>query len=446
MRRDIYLKLLKWRKSSRRKPLIVQGARQVGKTFLLKEFAKNEYKNFLYLNFDEDTKLVDFFTDKLKPQEILKKLEIYTEEKIDQEKTLIIFDEIQESSEALNSLKYFYEDPKTKNYHIVAAGSLLGIKLASDKGFPVGKVSFLEMYSMTFFEFLTAMNKNKLRDYLESIDSMQPLDKPLHEELIELLKKYFFIGGMPEAIGEYLNSQDFQTVREIHKEILEGYELDFAKHAPTSQIMKISSIWKQIPAELAKENKKFFINSLDKNARFREYESALQWLYDARLVHKSYKISTARLPLNAYSEEKFFKIYMHDSGLLAAMSKLPASVILDKNDIFTEFKGALTENFVAQELCVSYDRDLNYWASNGSAELDFILSKENKIYPLEVKSGESKHKQSLISYATKFKSKKLLRTSLLNLKQDGDLLNCPLYLISRILDFVSIDSQTQVLS
>ncbi|SRR5579883_638665 len=427
MKRYLYKQLLEWKASPNRKPLVLRGARQVGKTFLLKTFAQQEYRSFLYLNFEEDPKLDSLFANNLKPATILENISTYLNYDIQPEETLLIFDEIQESPSALNSLKYFQE--QAAQFHIAAAGSLLGIKLANTKGFPVGKVTFMDLYPLCFFEFLEALGKNKLSDFLKQIKEFKEIPEPIHQELISLLKKYLFTGGMPEAVAEYTRSNDLSLVRKIQKDILDAYILDFAKHAPPEQLMKITQIWQSIPNQLAKENKKFIFAALGKSARGREYETAIQWLTDAGLIYKSHNISVPKLPLSHFVNNAF-KVFLLDVGLLAAMSNVPSQMVVDANNLFSEFNGAFTENFVAQEL-VANQYQLYYWTSENIAEVDFIIEHAMEIFPLEVKSNASRKKKSLITYGNKYQPKWLLRASLMNLRKDGEICNFPLYLISR---------------
>ncbi len=429
MKRDIYRQLEEWKQSARRKPLVLNGARQVGKTYALKHFGKASYKKTVCLNFEKDEKLGQYFEGTLDPKQLIKTLSIHTEVDIDPHHTLIILDEIQECPKALGSLKYFCEE--ANEYHVIAAGSLLGVKMARGKGFPVGKVNFLHMHPLTFFEFLSAIGHEKTRLFLEEYNTYEPIPNPLHEKLIQLLKIYLFIGGMPEAIAEYTKNEKLNTVREIQLEILNAYEKDFAKHAPPHEIMKITTVWKQVHRQLAKENKKFIFAAIRKSARGREYEEAIQWLSDAGLIHKSYLVESPKFPLSAYADSNAFKIFLADVGLLGAQSSLSPQIILDGDLLFTEFKGALTENYVAQELVATRHKEPYYWASEGVAEVDFLIEQEHEIYPLEVKAGASQKKKSLLVYNQKYAPSKLTRATTMNLKHDGDIYNYPLYLISR---------------
>jgi predicted AAA+ superfamily ATPase len=431
MERDIYHKLFEWKKSDLRKPLILRGARQVGKTYALIAFAEREYTDSVYLNFDELPRLADFFSEDLDPDRILKDLTTYFKKPIYPESTLIIFDEIQECPNALNSLKYFCE--KKNEYHIAAAGSLLGVKLS--QGFPVGKVDFLDMTPLTFFEFLNAIGESSLLQLLRELTTPAPISNPFHEKMIKLLRYYFIIGGMPEAIATYLKKDSFLEVRKVQRSILDAYSLDFSKHAPKNELMKIMAIWSLLPSQLAKENKKFIFSAIKKSARGRDYENSIQWLVDAGLIIKSCHISAPKLPLESYADRNTFKIYSLDVGLLGAMSKLEPELVLEKNTLFVEFKGALTENFVAQELQQQHFNSIYYWTSSGEAEVDFVISSHQKIFPLEVKSGESKQKKSLLVYGNKYLDNEhspslLSRATLRNFALDGIIVNYPLYAIA----------------
>jgi uncharacterized protein len=316
MKRDIYTSFEEWKQSSRRKPLVVNGARQVGKTYAICHFGKTAYKNMAYLNFEKDVRLRSYFDSTLDPKELLKMLSIHMQVDIIPNETLIVFDEIQECPKALNSLKYFCEE--ANHYHLIAAGSLLGVKTVGEKGFPVGKVNFLHLYPLTFFEFLAALGQEKLRVFLEEYRTYDPLPVGLHEKLIYLLRLYFFVGGMPEAVAEYVKSENVKCVREIQMEILLAYEKDFAKHAPRNEVMKISCLWNEVPRQLAKENRKFVFSAIRKSARARDYEEAIQWLCDAGLIHKSSLVETPKFPLSSYADVSAFKIFLLDIGLLGS--------------------------------------------------------------------------------------------------------------------------------
>lgn len=429
MKRDIYQQLLTWKHSELRKPLILRGARQVGKTYILKEFAKNEYENHIYLNFEDDPTLDAFFEHRFDKEKLIDTLAIYGGVKALPGSTLIIFDEIQASNNALNSLKYFNE--YANEYHLVSAGSLLGIKLAGKGSFPVGKASFLDLYPMSFLEFLDALNKTALRQLIEKVDnSFSPFPEPFHLELKELLKYYYFIGGMPEVVFTYCQNKSLDDTRKIQKDILDAYLLDFAKHADKYEIMKISTIWQSIPVHLSKENKKFVFSAIRKSARARDYENALQWLLDAGLIYKSYNISIPQLPLISYAKTNIFKIFLLDVGLLGAMSNLSPSSLIDGNSIFTHFHGALVENYVAQQMQPKFPGNLFYWTSSGKAEVDFVVSANERVYPLETKAGVNPKSKSMKVYNEKYRPEVLSRVTLLNLRKDGSVCNYPLYAIS----------------
>lgn len=429
MKRDLYRQLLEWKRSKRRKPLLLKGARQTGKTYLLKEFGSKEYENLLYFNFEEDPKLEGFFSENLKPASILENLSIYSGKKIRPAVDLICFDEIQASNTALNSLKYFEEHASA--FHIVAAGSLLGVKLSTPKAFPVGKVNFLDLAPMTFLEFLDAVGKSEYRGLLEGLKTISPLPEPLHEELINLLKKYYYVGGMPEAVRYYAEQNDVFEVHHIHKEIINSYILDFAKHAPAADIPKLTDIWNSIPPQLARENNKFMFSAVRKSARARDYENALLWLDHSGLICRTFLLSAGKSPLSGYFDRSHFKVYLLDVGLLGSMANIPVTALSHGNALFSEFGGAFVENYVAEQLTVLLGTTLYYWKNEaGIAEVDFVCEKEQSVYPLEVKSGTSVRSKSLKSFDERFQPKVLCRTTLRNLKADGKMLNIPLYAIS----------------
>jgi len=430
MKRDLQQQLLKWYAAQDRKPLVLQGARQVGKTYLLQKFGEEHFEDCAYINFERESAACDLFTESLNPTILLPKLELYLGKSINPNKTLLIFDEIQVCPSALNSLKYFCED--ARQYAVIAAGSLLGIKLARSKGFPVGKVDFLQLFPLTFFEFLTALDQTGLRELIDNAPVFQPIAEPFHTRLQEYLRLYFYVGGMPEAVKNYIDTKDFLQVRKIQENILMSYQLDFAKYADNAvDVARISAVWSSIPKQLAKENKKFIFSALRKSARGREYESAIQWLLDASLIYKSHLISKPELPLRTYADESIFKIYMNDVGLLSAMNDVLAKHLLEKEQVFTEYKDSLTENFVAQELC-AWEQDLFYWSSEGKAELDFIAAHEGNIYPLEVKAGtNANRKKSLRVYFDIYHPPICARATLMNYRVDGNIANIPLYLICK---------------
>ena len=435
MKRDVYQKLIEWKASKRRKPLLLKGARQTGKTYILKEFGYNEYQNVHYFNFEEDSRLKYFFKDNLNPTRIIADLSVYCKQEIKPKQDLIVFDEIQSANSALNSLKYFQE--QANDFHIAAAGSLLGVKLSFPGSFPVGKVNFIDIHPLTFLEFLEALGESGYRRILESINAFNPLAVPLHEELIKFLRKYYFVGGMPEAVKHYVDTNNALEVREIHKEIINSYALDFAKHTPASDIPKLSLIWDSIPSYLAKENKKFIFSALKRGARAREYENAIIWLKDAGLIHRACAVETSGVPLRAYADQSCFKVYYLDVGLLGAMAKIEVDTIAYGSHLFRAYGGAFVENYVAQQLVSVMDCDLYYWRSKGEkAELDFLCEFKGNVFPLEVKAGINPRSKSLNSYDNQFAPQYLIRTTLLNLKKDGKICNIPLYLVAGLGKFL----------
>ncbi|MGE3921058.1 MAG: ATP-binding protein [Gammaproteobacteria bacterium] len=429
MKRDIFQSLKAWKEKTDRKPLVLMGARQVGKTYILQQFATEEFDTFVYVNFENEPRLKSLFSQSLDPKHLIRGLEIEYQVVVQPYKTLIIFDEIQECPEALNSLKYFNE--QAKQYMVCAAGSLLGVKLKNIKGFPVGQVDFLYLYPLSFSEFINALHEETLKQYLETICSIEPLLANAHDKLMSHFLLYLYIGGMPEAVSIYQKNHNFLEVREVQTSILNAYQLDFSKHAPPGQIMKINQIWKSIPSQLAKENHKFIYSVIRQGARAKEFETAIQWLVEAGLVSKVTHVSKPGIPLMAYENFETFKLYFLDVGLVGAMSDLSASTILHGNKLFTEFKGILIETFVAQALQAQFKKTY-YWNSSGKAEADFIIQHEDQVLPLEIKSGLTDKKKSLKVYDEKYTPKQLLRVSPKNLKLDGKILNCPLYLLYQL--------------
>lgn len=431
MKRDIYAQLLSWKSSSRRKPLLLQGARQTGKTFLLKKFGLNEYDRLIYCNFEEDPGLDGFFQQDLNPERIIAELSLYKNQEIHPENDLLVFDEIQISNRALNSLKYFLEE--MPDIHIASAGSLLGVKLSTPGSFPVGKVNFMQLYPMTFLEFLTAMGETKYRKLIENIKALIPLSEALHQSLVNLLRIYYFVGGMPEAVKHFSNTGNGREIRDIQQEIIKSYILDFAKHAPPTEIPKLTLIWESIPKHLAKENKKMVFSAIKKGARGRSYENALTWLEDAGLIHRAFAVETAKQPLKHYSDTACFKVYALDVGLLGALANSPVELLVQGERLFNEYEGAFVENYVTQQLISHFPQSLYYWRSKGGkAEIDFLCEFVDRIFPFEVKAGINPKSKSLKSYDNQFKPDQLMRTNLLNLKKDGKVCNLPLYAISQL--------------
>lgn len=432
MKRFITDNLIKWKNSRYRKPLILKGARQVGKTYIVKEFAKNNYEDMAYFNFDHDEDLYNLFDKTKDPKRIIEQLVFINGKAIVPGKTLIFFDEIQECPNALNSLKYFQEE--ANEYHIICAGSLLGIRL-SHTSFPVGKVEFMQMYPMSFSEFLIADNCENLVDYMKSINKIEKVPDIFFNMLEEKLKAYFIIGGMPEVVYSWVNEKNMERVNLIQNDILKSYESDFGKHVSNSEANKISLIWNSMVSQLAKENKKFLYQTIKDGARAREYENALNWLNDANLVYKIYNVKKADIPLKSYNDLSCFKIYLNDVGLLRKMANLDSRVVIEGNKLFEEFKGALTENFVLNMLSLIYDDVPNYFTFDRN-EIDFVIQTKNQIIPLEVKSGKSTNNNSLTRYNEKFKPKISLRLSMNNLEKDGNVLNVPLFLVEYIEDLI----------
>jgi predicted AAA+ superfamily ATPase len=413
----------------------LRGARQTGKTFLLRQFGDREYERIVYCNFEEDPALDGFFRRDLDPQRIVAELSVYKGFNIEPERHLIIFDEVQVSDRALTSLKYFRE--KAAGYHVAAAGSLLGIKMSRPGSFPVGKVNFLDLHPMSFLEFLRAMGKPRYAELLLGLTEPEPLPDAIHSDMIGLLRTYYFVGGMPEAIRSYAEAGDARITRQIQSEILDSYLLDFAKHAPPTDIPKLGLIWDSIPRHLAKENKKFMFSAVKKGARAREYENALKWLQDAGLVHSCYAVSTSRSPLKHYADRSIFKVYALDVGLLGAMARTPPEVAVQRDRLFVEYRGALAENYAAQELVAGGQPDLYFWRSaGGRAEIDFLYEIGGTVVPVEVKAGLSRRSKSLRSYDQQFAPDVLVRSNLLNLKRDGKICNVPLYAASLVHQFV----------
>jgi len=431
MKRDIYKGLLTWKSSSLRKPLLLRGARQTGKTYILRAFGQAEYRHFHYFNFEEDTPLARFFERDLNPKRLLQDLGLYRKQSIDPATDLVFFDEIQTCNRALNALKYFQE--QMPEVHIVAAGSLLGTKLSTPGSFPVGKVNFLELHPLSFLEFLDAMGESSYRQLLESHNSLLPLQMPFHDEVTRWLGIYYGVGGMPEAVQQYAASKNVDDIRTIQNEIIQSYVLDFAKHAPAADIPKLSSIWNSIPAHLSRENKRFVFSAMRPGARAREYEQALAWLLDAGLIYRARAVETGRSPLKHHAQDSTFKIYALDIGLLGALTNAEMAMTAARQPLFFEYHGAFVENYVAQELMSGFQSELYYWRSrSGQAEVDFLCERGTSVIPLEVKSGLNTKSKSLRSYDDQFHPTLIARTNLLNLKKDGKILNIPLYMISQL--------------
>ena len=422
-------KLLAWKNSPYRKPLILKGVRQVGKTWILKEFGKLYYKNIAYFNFDENKEYKQFFETTKNVERILQNLTLASDQKIEPENTLIIFDEVQDCPEVINAMKYFCENaPK---YHVACAGSLLGITLAKPSSFPVGKVNFMQINPMTFTEFLLANGDENLAKFIEQIDKIEPIPDAFFNPLYEKLKMYYVTGGMPESVLMWTKARDVNAMQDTLFEIITAYERDFAKHPKVSEFPKISMIWNSIPSQLARENKKFLYKVVKNGARAREYEDALQWLVSAQLVYKIYRNTAPNLPIAAYDDVSAFKIYLADVGLLRRLAQLAPTAFAEGNRLFTEFKGALTENYVLQALLTQFEVMPRYWSqTNPPYEVDFLIQRENDIFPVEVKSEANINSRSLKKFKELFpnQTKLRIRFSLNNLKLDDDMLNIPLFM------------------
>jgi len=429
MKRSVYKKMLAWKDSEGRKPLLLLGARQVGKTWLMQEFGRNEYENVLYANFETAKGLSKYFEPSLEPSLIIPGLQTEFKMEIHPQKTLIIFDEVQHSEHALNSLKYFCE--KAPEYHVIAAGSFLGV--ATHGGFPVGKVNRITLYPLSFYEFLDALGYESMSKAV--YEKNLPLIQTLSSKFEELLKAYFYVGGMPDAVHSYSKFNDIAKVRKIQKDILEDYEADFSKHVSPANVPKVKMIWNSIPVHLAKEKKKFMYKEIKEGARSHAYEDAMTWLFDTKLVYKVSQISSPVLPLSRSAQRDAFKLYMVDIGLLCAQADLSIKTFFEPdNRIFGEFRGALTEQFVLQELKANYDYPVFYWANDsGQAEVDFLLQYENELVPLEVKSGIQTKAKSLNVYIEKYNPNLAIKSSLKNYGKTGNLLSIPLYLLGLLI-------------
>jgi len=429
LERLLTAKLIDWKESKHRKPLILKGARQVGKTWLLKDFGSRHYKNTAYFNFDESGEYKQFFETTKDVERIIQNLTMASGQVIRPHETLIVFDEIQECSNALNSLKYFCEN--SPEYHIACAGSLLGTSLNKEKSFPVGKVNFINVYPMTFTEFLIANDNLNLTEYINSIEKIEQLPDAFFNQLEEKIKMFFITGGMPEAVRLWTEEKSVDLVQGALADILSAYERDFGKHADRKDIPKLSLIWKSIPSQLSRENKKFVYQVVKEGARAREYENALQWLHNAALVNKVFRSSAPGLPVSAYDDLSSFKLYFLDVGLLRRHSLLSPTVFKEGNRLFTEFKGALSENYILQSLIGQYEVTPRYWSTDHPRyEVDFLIQHDNEIIPVEVKSDSRIGSISLRKYKEKYADKVNLRVrfSTLNLKKDDDILNIPLFL------------------
>jgi Predicted ATPase (AAA+ superfamily) len=421
--------LNKWKQKINKKPLIIRGARQVGKTWLMREFGEKAYEETVYINFDNNLQMEELFSVDMRIERIITGIELYVGHKINAENTLLIFDEIQEVPKALSALKYFNET--APQYQIVCAGSLLGVALHHGTSFPVGKVEFMDLYPLSFTEFMRAMGKERFVDLLGKCDFA--MATTFKQEYIDLLKHYYYVGGMPEVVQSFADNRDFNEVRELQGRILAAYEQDFSKHAPNEIVPRIRMLWNSIPAQLTKENKKFIYGIIKEGARAKDYEMALMWLTDCGLVHKVHRVTTPNIPLKAYEDLKAFKLFLVDVGLLGCMVRLNQTVLLDGNELFKEFKGALTEQYVLQQLKTLKGVESYYWTNDrGNAEVDFLIDNGNEVIPIEVKAETNLKAKSLKTFVEKFSPKTAIRTSMTDYKQEDWLLNLPLWAVETV--------------
>ncbi len=435
MKRFALERLKEWKEKPNRKPLIIRGARQVGKTWLMKEFGKTFFEKVAYVNFDSNTRMQQVFDGEINIERIVLAISAETGISVNPENTLLIFDEVQEVPKALSSLKYFCEN--APEYAVVAAGSLLGVALHKGTSFPVGKVDFMDLYPLTFQEFLCALGEERFVEILRGKDT--DMVTMFKSKYIDRLREYYFVGGMPEVVQTYVDTKDFNQVREIQKNLLNYYQQDFSKHAEISLVPRLNLVWNSIPMQLAKENKKYIYGQVRKGARAKDFELAIQWLLDCGLIHKVYRIEKPALPLKAYMNLDIFKIYLLDVGLLMAMTGLNAQVIIDGNRIFTEFKGALTEQYILQQLIAGENVEPYYYsAENSKGEIDFILQGNTSVIPLEVKAEENLRAKSLKAFCEKYKPKYAVRTSMSDYREQEWMTNIPLYNIDRIGEYLRL--------
>lgn len=431
MKRNLMKSLKEWKNSPYRKPLILSGARQVGKTWLMKEFGRTEYTNTVYVNFDQDINAAGLFEGSINPDRIILGLRALSGMEIDPDNTLIIFDEVQEAPRALTSLKYFCEE--APQYSIIAAGSLLGVALHAGTSFPVGKVDRMHLYPLNFQEFLYAMGEDAAAEILQTKD--QRMITVLREKLSDLLRQYYYVGGMPEAVNYYKDNKEFTGVRQIQKNLLAYYQQDFSEHAEPRLTERLNLVWSSIPAQLAKENRKFIYGQVRHGARAKDFELAIQWLSDCGLIHVIHRVTKPGYPLKAYEDLNAFKIYLLDVGLLGAMADLSSNKIVEGNRIFTEFKGALAEQYVLQELIAEdHLNPMYYSAENSRMEIDFIVQKGDEVIPIEVKAEENLRAKSLRSYCEKYKPKTAVRFSMSDYREQDWMVNVPLYEINWLIE------------
>lgn len=429
MKRNAIKELYEWKENNDRKPLVILGTRQVGKTWLMKEFGKEAYKKCAYVNFEDNDDLRGMFEHDFDIQRIIANLQWATDVTIDED-TLIILDEIQEAPRGITALKYFQE--KAPQYHVIAAGSLLGIAMHKNDSFPVGKVDFMNLYPLSFYEFLNAVGEKKMVDLLQAKDwTMLTMVRAKFEER---LRQYYFVGGMPAAVLAFVNDGDLNKVRTIQKSIIEAYERDFSKHAPAIEVPRIRMVWHSIPSQLSKENRKFIYGMIKEGARAKDFELAIEWLKDAGLIYKVNRCKKAQLPLAAYEDFSAFKMFLSDIGLMGAMSNIPVQSLLNGNMLFSDFKGALTEQFVLQQMKTNQSLSIYYWsADNSRGEIDFLVQQEEKIIPIEVKAEENLQAKSLRMFVERNPGLKGCRFSMSPYREQDWLVNYPLYSVLTIL-------------
>lgn len=429
MKRNAIKELYEWKENNGRKPLVILGARQVGKTWLMKEFGKEAYKKCAYVNFEDNDDLRGLFEHDFDIQRIIANLQWTTDVTIDED-TLIILDEIQEAPRGITALKYFQE--KAPQYHVIAAGSLLGIAMHKNDSFPVGKVDFMHLYPLSFYEFLNAIGEKKMVDLLQAKDwTMLTMVRAKFEER---LRQYYFVGGMPAAVLAFVNDGDLNKVRTIQKSIIEAYERDFSKHAPAIEVPRIRMVWHSIPSQLSKENRKFIYGMIKEGARAKDFELAIEWLKDAGLIYKINRCKKAQLPLAAYEDFSAFKMLLSDIGLMGAMSNIPVQSLLNGNMLFSDFKGALTEQFVLQQMKTNQSLSIYYWsADNSRGEIDFLVQQEEKVIPIEVKAEENLQAKSLRMFVERNPGLKGYRFSMSPYREQDWLVNYPLYSVLTIL-------------
>ena len=434
VQRDITARLIDWKQKTKRKPLVIMGVRQCGKTYIVDAFGKDQYDDLALFNFERQEVLSKIFETDYDIDRIIFELGLFLGRTIQPKKTLIFFDEIQACSRAITSLKYFCEN--APEYHIICAGSLLGVKTSSESSFPVGKVEFITMYPMSFSEFVRATGEEMLADYIINFDTSKKIPEAIGNKMSYLLRQYYVTGGMPEVVQTWCETKDISQVEAKQQAILDGYEFDFAKHAPIKDFPKLTAIWKSIPVQLARENNKFIFGHVKKGWRSKDLEDALEWLINAGLVYKVCQIEKPFLPLSAYEKPTAFKLYLCDVGLLRKLSNVPYQVILDSSTIYTEFKGAMTENYVLGELVKNVCETPYYWVSGNTAEVDFVIQSDSEIIPIEVKSEKNVKARSLAEYCKKYHPEYAIKTSMKNEIFGNGIFNIPLYIISSLNKFI----------